>query len=54
MFNKDGKQNSKEVKQRKSALINEINKQIKRIECYENTELFEIHKLFYNENLEHI
>ena len=48
MFKSDGKKNSKEAERRLTALTEEIEKQIRRIENYENTELLEIHKLFYD------
>ena len=48
MFNSDGKKNSKEAERRLTALTEEIEKQIRRIENYENTDLLEIHKLFYD------
>ena len=48
MFNSDGKRNSKEAERRLTALTEEIQKQIIRIENNENTELLEIHKLFYD------
>ena len=54
MLQANGNRNSEEVKRRLTYLKEQINKQIKRIECDENTEIFEIHKLFYDENLEHI
>ena len=52
MFNAaDGKKNKLEVDRRLKVLKEEIEKQIRRIENYENTELLEIHKLFYDEEL---
>ena len=54
MLQANGNRNSEEVKRRLTYLKEQIKKQIKRIECDENTEIFEIHKLFYDENLEHI
>ena len=51
MFKSDGKKNSEEAGRRLTALTEEIDKQIRRIENNENTELLEIHKLFYDEEL---
>lgn len=48
MFDSDGKQICHEVKRRKQVFIEEIEKQIKRIESDENYELFEIKKLFFD------
>ena len=48
MFDYNGKQNYVEVKRRKQLLIEEIKKQIKRIESDENHELLEIKKLFFD------
>jgi len=48
MFNSDGKRNQYEVDRRQKVLKEEIEKQIRRIENYENTDLLEIHKLFYD------
>ena len=50
MFNSDGKKNQYEVDRRQKVLKEEIEKQIRRIENYENTDLLEIHKLFYDES----
>ena len=49
MFNSDGKKNQYEVDRRQKVLKEEIEKQIRRIENYENTGLLEIHKMFYDE-----
>ena len=48
MFDYNGKQICHEVKRRKQLLIEEIEKQIKRIESDENHELLEIKKLFFD------
>lgn len=48
MFHANGNKNCAEVKRRLTDLKKELEKQIKRIERDENTELVEIHKLFYD------
>ena len=49
MFDANGKLYQYEAKRRLTALTEEIEKQIRRIENYENTDLLEIHKLFYDQ-----
>ena len=51
MFHANGKQNFAEVKRRLTDLKKEMDKQIQRCERDENTELLDIHKLFYDESL---
>ena len=50
MFDANGKQYYDEAKGRLIALKDEIEKQIRRIENYENADYLEIHKLFYDES----
>ena len=50
MFDANGKQNYDEARRRLTALKEAIEKQIRRIESYENTDLLEIQKLFYDES----
>ena len=51
MFHANGENNYAEVKRRLVDLKEEMEKQIKRCERDENTELLEIHKLFYDDSV---